>query len=152
MLDINATGHAIARGVAPEDCWAVISDHRGWQDWASVIHESILVAPGVREEGGLGAKRKFLDEKGSGFLEIINIFDAPRLFGYHICEEAVLSNHQGVIAFNSVEDGTEILWSMSATNNGYILAEGNGQSLNDIMQHVMDLTLADLVAACEARA
>lgn len=152
MFDVYATGHGIARGVIPEQCWEVVSDHGGWQNWAPAIEKSVRLSEGEGEPNGLGARRRFHDTNGGTFAEVINLYAKPRLFGYHIDEEAPLKDHQGVIAFNPVDGGTEIIWFMSANNNGYIGGAEARAAMLKVMQQVMDLCVDGLVKACEAQA
>jgi hypothetical protein len=151
MFDIYAKGSGLARGVTPEQCWAVVSDHNGWQNWAPAIKRSVLTAEGEGEPNGLGARRRFEDTNGGSFGEVINIYSKPNLFGYHINEDAPLKDHQGVISFNAVDGGTEIIWFMSANNNGYIGGAEARAGMLAAMQQVMDLCVEGLIKACEAR-
>lgn len=151
MFDVHGEGRGVARGVTPEQCWNVVSDHAGWQKWASMIEESVLISEGEGEPNGLGARRRFRDSTGGTFCEVINIYAKPRLFGYHIDEDAPLKDHQGVIAFNPTAEGTELIWFMSANDNGYMTAEQRN-AMQAAMQGVMDAAIADLVRACEAQA
>lgn len=151
MFDVAGEGRGVARGVSPEQCWTVVSNHAGWQNWASMIEESVLLSEGEKEPNGLGARRRFRDVTGGSFSEVINIYAKPRLFGYHIDEEAPLKDHQGVIAFNHSPEGTEVIWFMSANDNGYMTPEQR-QAMKAAMQGVMDAAIADLVKACEALA
>lgn len=152
MFDVFGEGRGLARGVTPEQCWKVVSHHAGWQNWLSMIAESVLLSEGEGEPNGLGARRRFTDTQGGSFVESINIYAKPRLFGYHICEEAPLKDHQGVISLTPTQDGTEIIWFMSANNNGYVGDAQQCSAMRGIMQSVMDMAIADLVRACEAQA
>ncbi len=152
MFDVYAKGYGLARGASPEQCWEIVSDHNGWQNWCPMIAESTLISEGDGEPNGLGAKRKLRDDQGGGFAEVINIYSKPRLFGYHICEEAPLKDHQGIISLTPTSEGTEILWFMSANDNGYITGEEQRQAMRKIMQDVMDAAVDGLVKACEAKA
>lgn len=152
MFDLFSSGRGIARGVSPEQCWAVVCDHAGWKDWASMIAESTLVAPGENDPNGLGARRVLRDTQGGEYAEVINIFSPPNLFGYHICEAAPLKDHQGVISFAPAEGGTQVLWFMSANDNGYLQDRAHLPAMRQAMQEVMDAAVTGLIRACEAKA
>lgn len=152
MFDLYSVGRGIARGASPQQCWAVVSDHTGWSQWASMIKESTLVSPGEGDPGGLGARRRLRDTQGGEYAEVINIFSPPNLFGYHICEEAPLKDHQGVISFSPCEGGTQVIWFMSANDNGYLADRAHLPAMRQAMQEVMDAAVSGLVRACEAKA
>lgn len=151
MFDVYAEGRGVARDVTPEQCWEVVRDHANWQNWLSMIAESSLLSEGEGDPMGIGARRRFKDTNGGSFGEVINIYAKPRLFGYHIDENAPLKDHQGVICFTPVSEGTEIIWFMSGNNNGYIDNAEARAAMRGVMQGVMDTAAADLVKACEAR-
>lgn len=152
MFDVYATGRGTARGASPEQCWEIVSNHDGWQNWCPMIKQSTRLSEGEDEPNGLGAQRKLSDDQGGGYAEVINIYSKPRLFGYHICEEAPLKDHQGVISFSPTREGTEIIWFMSANDNGYIQGDEQRVAMRKIMQDVMDAAIDGLVKACEANA
>jgi hypothetical protein len=150
MFDVFAEGRGIARGATPEQCWEVVRDHANWKNWMSVFSDSKVVSEGEGDPGGIGARRMVTDTQGNAFGEVINIWSPPRLFGYHIDENAPLKDHQGVISFTPVNGGTEIIWFMSGNNNGYIDSAEQRAGMRAVMQSVMDTAAADLVRACEA--
>lgn len=152
MFDVFATGRGLAAGVTPEQCWEVVRDHAEWKNWMSLFSDSKLVSEGEGDPSGIGARRVVTDTNGGVFGEVINIWSPPRLFGYHIDENAPLKDHQGVICLTPVEGGTEVLWYMSGNNNGYIEGAEARAGMRAVMQQVMDIAAADLVKACEARA
>jgi hypothetical protein len=158
LFDISVVGTAIARA-SVEQCWEVVRDSLGYANWVSFFTKAELIAPGRHGPNSVGALRKFYNKDGQGILEVVNIVHEPRVFGYRIADgSSGLKDHQGIVTLNPVPGGTELTWCMTANNDG-LFSPGSGDvfktpldQAQGAMQAVIDITMKDLVAACEANA
>lgn len=103
-----------------EQVFAVISDHKNYQELTGVSH-STLVAPGKTDPNGVGAIRD-LTVSGARFTEEITHFDPPYRMDYRVIEcyfsfsnNALLLrfpiiHKEGRIDIRETSDGTQITW------------------------------------------
>lgn len=155
-FDIAVVGKGVAKGTTLEQCWSVVSGSAAYQDWVSFFSKTELLVEGKGERDGIGSLRKFYNKEGRGILEVINVYHPPRVYGYRVIDpDSGLKDHQGVVTLREVAEGTEITWCMTANNNG-LFSESSGDvfatapdQAQQAMQSVIDITINDLVAACE---
>ena len=158
-FDISVVGQGIAQGASIEQCWGVLEDSAAYANWVSFFSKTELLAEGKGARNGIGSLRKFYNKEGRGILEVVNIYHRPRIYGYRVIDpDSGLKDHQGVVTLNEVAGGTELTWCMTANNNGLFSPDSGDvfatplDQAQGAMQAVIDITVKDLVAACEASA
>ena len=158
-FDIAVVGKGVARGTTPEDCWSVVEASAKYEEWVSFFSRSEVLQPGRDSSDGIGSLRKFYNKEGRGILEIVNIHHKPHVYGYRVVDaDSGLKDHQGVVTLREVPGGTEIIWCMTANNAGLFSIDSGDvfatapDGAQAAMQGVIDITINDLVGACEARA
>ena len=159
QFDISVVGKGVAQGATLDDCSAVVENSAGYADWVSFFSKTEVLVPGRTDPDGVGSLRMFYNQEGRGIREVVNIYHKPRIYGYRVSgEESGLKDHQGVVALREVAGGTEIIWCMTANNDG-LFSPASGDvfqtdyaEVQAAMQGVIDITINDLVRACEARA
>ena len=146
MFDLAVCG-VIVVNASPEKCFDVVSNSVRFKEW-DFFEESVRVSEGAGEPDGLGSVRKFTAPNTGDVIEVVNFFDRPRLFGYHVINDTIVKDHQGVITINPVEGGTEVRWYMTANHNGlFDGADGDAQAQ---MQALIDRTMRNLKGAAES--
>ena len=159
QFDIAVVGKGVAKGTTLEDCWSVVEASSKYQEWVSFFTRTDVLAPGKDSPDGIGSLRKFYNKEGRGILEIVNIHHKPYVYGYRVVDaDSGLKDHQGVVTLREVPGGTEIIWCMTANNDGLFSLESGDvfapapAQAQAAMQGVIDITVTDLVGACEAKA
>ena len=159
QFDIAVVGTGVAKGATLDVCWSVVEDSARYADWVSFFSKTEVLEAGKDSRDGIGSLRKFYNKEGRGILEIVNIHHKPHVYGYRVVDpDSGLKDHQGVVTLREVPDGTEIVWCMTANNNGLFSVESGGvfatapDQAQAAMQGVIDITINDLVGACEAKA
>ena len=97
---------------SPERVWDLISDHRGWADWAGA-REVVLRSEGDPAPNGVGAIRVM---RGGGLAieEEIVRFEPPHVMGYRIAAGLPVKNYEAEIRLEPGADGgTHLRWTSS---------------------------------------
>ena len=94
---------------APEDLWAVYTDHAGWSRWAG-FQKSYLEKKGSPDPNGTGAVR-VLGSSGVDAVEEVLDFEPPRRMTYRIVRGALpMKNHLGEVCLEPDGNGTRLVW------------------------------------------
>lgn len=94
---------------APEEVWAVYTDHAGWNAWAG-FSRSWLEKEGAPDRNGVGAVRGFASG-GVRVFEQVHEFEPPKRMTYAVVSGGLpMKDHLGEVILEPEGDGTRVTW------------------------------------------
>lgn len=94
--------------VAVDVIWGVVTEHERFKEWTNIDWD--VTQTGSDHPNGLGCVREATfavqDGEPETLVEIVNVWQPNKLYGYHITSGLPLERHQGLVRFWPQEDGT----------------------------------------------
>ncbi len=134
-----------------EECWGVFTEHERFKEWTSIDWK--IDTPGKEERNGLGCVRYADSYAGSSepAVELVNIWQPHRIYGYHFTSGIPVLRHQGVVRFWPLDNGgCEWVYDLRIEPTPEVLEEAP-EFVTDSQAGFL-FFMADIEAECERRA